>query len=421
MADISKQKLEIYNYNIKSFDILYSSGKITSVKPEMIYKFSIVKNFDSMMFPIFNLAFHINVNDYYEVIKNKKTVKFRFSLRKSKMDKNEPSKVNVPETKVFDEIFTSYISESTPFFDENLYKISKDVRGGAKGTTPEDMATMLELYLFKEKDIVGTGTLVNKVLGNLTLTDAIFDLYKTCGLGDNLLMQKLQNQEVYSEIVIPPLPMLGALQHLENFYQNFYYGASTIFFDYDTKYVMKKQLGCAIWRVQEYKQTVILVRESKDSQKNQVSTEKNKKDKKYYISVSPDLVSINKDSIVNDVVDATDIVLVDTKTGWLNNVNTTVDRRGAGNKKVVFQSKYNNRMCEEIRTKITNKATTITVSCSNIDTEAISPNKEFVIKFLDNNSSQELSGSYRLSSVSYDFKSNGSSGFNLGCFLKFTK
>lgn len=421
MAKIEEQKLDIYNYFISSFDIIYPSGEATKIAPSMVYKISKLDDFDNNFFPLFNIGFHLNVNDYYKILKEKTKVKFRIRLQKAKMDKFDTTSTKVIKQDVFNDIFTAYIEDSTPFYDEEIYKKSKDIRGTSKSVSPEDLSAKMDLYLFKEKDIDGSKKVINKVLGGLTLTDAVFDLYSSCGLASNFLMQKFENNSTFSEIIFPPLPMLGTLQFLQETYQNFYNGASTIFFDYDTKYMLKKQVGCAAWRSQEFKQTVFMVREAKSAQRQQISSIKNAEEKKFYISVTPDMVTIDKASITTDVLDASKVVIVDGKSGKTQTAESGLDKRGSGSTKVVFQDKPNNRIGKEVEANMKSKGMVITISCSNIDMDAIKPNKEFVIKFLDKQASGNLSGTYRLSSVSYHFTPNGSSGFNLTATLRLTK
>ena len=415
------QKLDIYNYFIASFDILYPSGGTTSIPPTLIYKMSKIDDYDNNCFPLFNVQFHVNINDYYKILKEKTGVKFRIRMQKGKMDKYNTTSTNVIKQDVFNEVFSCYISDSTPFYDEKLYKAAKETRGAKDSTTPEDFGSTMNLYLFKEKDIEGTRKIVNKVLGGLTLTDMVFDLYSSCGLGQNLLMQKFENNRVYSEIVIPPLPMLGTLQYLQSNYHNFYNGSSIIFFDFVTKYILKKQVGCAVWKSQEFKQTVFMVREASSSQRQQVSCEKNNTEKKYYISVSPDMVSVDKTSITRDATDASKIMLVDSKTGQTQTVNMGLDTRGSGSTKVVYHDQQNTRLAKEVEADLKSAGMSVFITCNNIDVDALTPNKEFVLKFLDKQTTGDLSGTYRLSWVSYQFSSNGSSGFNMSATIKLTK
>lgn len=421
MSILNEQKLDIYNYFITSFDILYPSGGSTKIAPSMVYKMSKVDDYDNNCFPLFNVQFHVNINDYYKILKEKTGVKFRIRLQKAKMDKYNTTSTKVIKQDVFNEVFSCYITDSTPFYDEKLYNKAKEVRGSKNTTSPEDFSATMNLYLFKEKDIEGTRKIVNKVLGQLTLTDMVFDLYSSCGLGQNLLMQKFDNNTVYSEIVIPPLPMLGTLQYLESNYQNFYNGSSIIFFDFVTKYILKKQLGCAAWKSQEFKQTVFLVREATSSQREQVSCEKNAKEKKYYISVTPEMVTVDKTSITKDVTDASNIMIVDAKTGRTDSISMGLDTRGSGSTKVVYNEHHNSRLAKEVEANLKSDGMSIFITCPNIDVDALTPNKEFVVKFLDKQTTGDLSGTYRLSSVSHQFMSNGSSGFNISTVIKLTK
>lgn len=417
----TEQKLSIYNYHIAAFDVIIPGQTTVSLDQSMIVSFNKVDNFDNNIFPLFSVKLLLRKTDYYNIIKYNNTVKFRIRLQKSKMNNTDIDSKKAMKEDVFNDIFCCYLSDSTPQYDQKLQAKANEIVGANNNKTPEDMSNYLELYLFKEQDITGSKNVINLCLGSLDLTDMIFVLYSKAGLSSNFLMEILDNKESFSEIVVPPVPFLGAMKYLETYYGGFYKVPTLLYFDFDTRYLIKRAVACGAWRSGEFKQTVLLIRAANDPQRNQVSCEKRADEKKYYISVNPELVTIDKESIYDDAIEGTNLVVVGSKTGSVDNLNTNVSKRGSGTQKILYNDLENSRMSSVAKSEIESKGATIKVTVTNIDIAAFTPNKEFIIKFLDTNAGQGISGSYRLSMVSYEFNHNGEQGFNVSATLIFKK
>lgn len=417
----TEQKLSIYNYHIASFNILIPGQDPVSLDQGMIVSFSKVDDFDNNIFPLFSVKLLLRRADYYNIIKYNNQVKFRIRLQKSKMNNLEISSNKAMKEDVFNDIFSCYLSDSTPQYDEKLQDKANEIVGANNNKTPEDLSNYLELFLFKEQDITGSKNVINLCLGSLSLTDMIFVLYSKAGLSSNFLMEILDNKQSFSEIIIPPIPFLGAMKYLETYYGGFYKVPTLMYFDFDTRYLIKKSISCGAWRSGEYKQTVLLVKAATDPQRNQISCEKRADEKKYYISVNPELVTIDKSSIADDAIDGTNLVVVGSKSGSVSNLNASVTTRGTGSKKVLYNDLENSRMSSVAKSEIESRGTVITITVTNVDIAAFTPNKEFIIKFLDTKVGQGISGSYRLSKASYEFNHNGEQGFNISATLTFKK
>ena len=417
----TEQKLSIYNYHVASFDILIPGQDPVSLDQGMIVSFSKVDDFDNNVFPIFSVKLLLRKKDYYNIIKYNNQVKFRMRLQKSKMDNLQVDSKKTMKEDVFNDIFCCYLSDSTPQYDEKLENKANEIIGSKNNKTPEDLSNYLELYLFKEQDITGSKNVINLCLGSLSLTDMIFVLYSKAGLASNFLMEILDNKKSFNEIIIPPIPFLGAMKYLETYYGGFYKVPTLLYFDFDTRYLIKRSVACGAWRSGEFKQTVLLVKSASDPQRYQISCERRADEKKYYVSVNPELVTIEKDSIYDDAIDGTNLVVVGSKTGSVSNLSTNVTKRGSGSTKVLFNDLENSSLSSVAKSEIESRGTVINMTITNVDIAAFTPNKEFIIKFIDTNVGQGVSGSYRLSKASYEFNHNGEQGFNVSATLTFKK
>lgn len=399
--ELNEQVSSIYKYCLSNFDILYPDGTRVSVPSSFVNFFYINKSFDYAFFPIFNINFNVRTVDYYKILKNKDKVKFRIRLQKYKSTSD-----GIPPAKedVFNGTFCTFIEDSSPFFDEELYKKDKQARGIPENDmSPEEVSNRMELYLFKEEDLNTGKKIVNSCYGNLTVTDMLMLILSNGGYKGKVLMSPCDNNVAYSEILIPPLPTIGAIKYLEEVYDQFYNEGSVLFFDLDRGYFLRKKASCTAFAPQEYNQTVISIREAGDAKSNQISCVNDIKEKKFYINANSDLVAISSLSMTEDQLDGSNLMIIDPESGNVMSTNTDTTKRGSGNTQVLFQKQVNSRSHLTTQASIKENSKVLNVKISDIDIEAFTPNKNFTIKFMDKQTSGDLSGSYRLSSLSLKF------------------
>lgn len=416
--ELTQQVSSIFKYCLSNFDILYPDGTHVSVPSSFVNFFYINKQFDYNFYPIFNVNFNVRTIDYYKILRNKDKVKFRIRLQKyiSTTDGIPPVKEDV-----FNGTFCTFIEDSSPFFDEESYKKDKEARGIPENDiSPEEVSNRMELYLFKEEDLNAGRKIINSCYGGLTVTDALMLILSNAGYKNKLLMSPCDNNSSYSEMLIPPLPTIGAIKYVEEVFDQFYNEGSILFFDLNRGYFLRKKATCTAFAPQEYTQTVISVREVMDSKSNQISCVKDYKEKKFYINANADLVSISSLSITDDQIDGSNIMVVDPESGSVISSSTDTVKRGSGNTKVLFQKQVNSRSHSAVQASIKENSRVINIKISDIDIEAFTPNKNFTIKFMDKQAAGDLSGSYRLSSGNFKF-SRVTEDFTCNCDVTFKK
>lgn len=405
-------KLSVYNYHM-TVNIIFPTGDSIELPSHSVISFHKYDDFDTNVFPIFYMRLMLRREEYYNIIKYNKEVKFRVRLQRSKQNGKQNIDVKAMKEDVFNEVFCTYMPESSPQIDEDLLKRSNEVIMSTKNKTPEDMSNLMDIYLFKQEDIDGTKKTINVCLGGLTVTDMIFVLMSNAGMSSNFLMEILDNRSSFGEIIMPPLPLLGGINYLEKYYGGLYNEPKMIYFDFDTRYLIKKNNKCGAWRTNEYKQTVFLIRESTSMNRYQLVCEKRSDEKKFYITVEPKNIKIEKHSIPIDAIDSSNITIVNAKSGSVNSLTSDVDRRGQGSQKILYDDIGRSRMGTVLKGEMETASTTVTLSLTNIDIDALKPNKEFVVKYLDSKAGQGVSGNYRLSKIDYSFINNGSNAFDI--------
>ena len=162
-----------------------------------------------------------------------------------------------------------------------------------------------------------------------------------------------------------------------------YKKGATLFYDFDRAYLIDKNSSCTCWEDQEFKQTVITIPKSMNDISFYPGCYVNDEEKKYEINVTPDLVSITSDTIINEQIEGNNITVVNKNTGEVDKIETDLEQHGDGTYNIL-QNNYNNKYSTEIlTTRLSEKSKVVTITLGDIDIDALTPNKEFMLIFED--------------------------------------
>lgn len=387
-------------YIIASFEVILPGEEPEKILTNHINSFAINKNYDTDCFPIFSVNLSIKTLLYYKIISHKEEVKFRIRLDKYVLDPDKPTKIS---KNVFNELFSIYINEDTPFMDKTIYENTKNIDGGTTG--PTDFLPNVELYLFKDKDLTNSKAVANKIVKNASLMTAVAYLLSNAGF-NKVLMDSFDNKSPITDLILPPFPLVKTLYYLEGQF-GYYSTGSVIFFDYDCAYFLKKQSKCTAFRPKEYKQTVFTVYKSSNPESTTPGFYEDEKTKKYYINIAQSSIEISTNSIVLNQLEGHTHVQIDPVSGNTSKQTLDMKRIGKSALKVDVNTTSNPYKQSMENTERLESAVTLNVTAGDFDMDAITPNKEFLFVFEDQEINSKYGGKYRVSTVSYTFKKSG--------------
>lgn len=394
------KETEHYKYRISKLEILIQNKDTVELTHANIQNIGIEKDFDNDHFPILYLSLNISPELYYSIIENKTTVKFRVRFENFIYDRNN----EIRRTKVvFNDVFSIFVDDNSSFLNKDLYNKTKEANGEA--TMMTDFSQPREFFLFKEKDLIGSKTVTNAVISSANMTDISTFLLSTAGIS-NVLMTPLDNNAVYSQVVLPPISMIQNIIYLEKQYGMYYHGL-LLFFDFERAYFINKRAECTAWKSGEFKE--VIVQSFKTSNPNSMTPGciRDEENKNYLLHVTRNNIEMMTSSVVDDQLSGNSMIVVDAGTGKVTNVNPTVQQRGGGTKKILIDN-FNNPFTKksmEYR-KLENDGM-LRLSLSNIDMDALTPNKKFTFLFEDTSVQKQQGGSYRLTGVVYTFDKQG--------------
>jgi hypothetical protein len=218
----------------------------------------------------------------------------------------------------------------------------------------------------------------------------------TAGSFSKILMTPIENTIMYKEILLPGLTLLGTLNYLDSQY-GLYSRGSLIFFDLDAIYIIDRNPKCTAWRQGEYTQTVFHTKASTNPDSMSPGSYDNEKEKKHYINVPVDAITMSNNSVTNDQIEGNHVYIVNPVLATTLNIKSNAPQRGQGTHKVLF-NKYNNAYAAKAEAhRRSENGTIIQLNLAEIDIEALSPNKEFLFTFEDLEFNKIHGGAHRIS------------------------
>lgn len=404
MALTQKQldSLVNFRYKITGADILLPKEDPIKIEPEALSDIQIIKDFDKSFFPIFKTVLALDPQTYFKIIDNKTEVRFRIRLEYYKYKENTPL---AHTTKlIFNDIFTAFIDEDTPSLDPKLMRAAKEKELTRKdGKVLNSFGSSIELYLFKEETLNSSKKVINKVISKGTMTDAVAYLLSKSGV-KNVLMDIFDNKSSYEEIILPPFTILGNLTYLEKQY-GFYNTYATMFFDFDTAYIVDRTNKCTAYKKNEQKRIILNI--SAEATKTGFYSGTAEERDSYTIIITRGSVAFANDTISQDQIQGTNVMSIDSMNGDSTEIKTSTVNRGDGGMKVLV-NKYGNKYlesCEKYDKE--ENSMTAAVDVVDFDMSFITPNKEYSFVFEDNALNKTRGGIYRVSKVIYDLKKHG--------------
>ena len=210
MAILSSKKDEfrIYRYHVKKLYLIFDKDTM-KMEPTRLNSFTVLENYLENLYPVIKIDLALEDSVYNKIIKNKSSIKIRIELVKYYMkgtsDKKSTKTVHMKQT------FSLILDDALTASSENLH--SKEYPHGDVNEM-NAVTINMELFLFAGDLIRANTGIINDVLKNCTVTDALMYMMNKIGIRKNLLMPVSDNPTVYPELVIPPLKISKALGFL---------------------------------------------------------------------------------------------------------------------------------------------------------------------------------------------------------------
>ena len=398
-----------YKYKVNKYQLILPDREPIDLLPEAINRIIISRLYDECIHPIFEVHTLMPPRVHEMLIKNKHDAKIRLRIQSIKYDiANNP----IGKMDYINEIFSIYTDDFTQFKFESEYSTANKTNGG--GGTFETDRTIFNasdytvdyiISLWKENDINAMRKVINEKYNDITLADAMADIYTKSGI-NKILISPMDNTQSYSELIVPPLSLMNVPNYLETTFGTYYSGTMS-FLDYRCLYILSKNGVCDAYEEEEYRRNILVVKKFSVSEEKRVGTTEDVDNKMYYMYIKNENVNMITPSTTMDPINGNNVFIVDPTQNQTTIVEGAGHQRGSGNQRIIADN-YSNQFNKSVKLSEINETNgNIILTTMDYLEEAFTPNKEFIIIGEDKGRA-EFSGFYRIIESISSFVKNGS-------------
>ena len=411
--DINEVDIKPVKYKITKFNIIIPSyPEPYELDEAHVGNFVIEKDYENFVFPYMEFRVIIPDTVYRDIMDEGSEIYVDLKLEYTYLDDFYEIEHDTHQKMVgtvFDERFYAFIENKSPKLTDatsgEREKVRRDNGDVTQYSYDNDKPIVMSLY--RSEHIFLTDQIVNKVLSGVTLTDTVNFYFKTAGL-NKLLMSPADNNQSYKEMLLPPVSVISGLFRLIKTYQLHKKG-SILFFDYDRVYLCNKKLGATCWENNEITKVYLLSYPNTLGDKGILKSGFYVNGAKKYaaLNVTGNQISVTNDSMQNDVLNGSNITLIDSTTGDVSQTKADIDvnshspnKTGKQNQVLVMDSGQSK--LEQIKSEIEDSGQAMTLMVNETLISYLVPNKDFILS-TDNASYQQLAGHYRITSMGATF------------------
>lgn len=424
---IKREELKQYKYRLE-VNLINIADEAVPLDDLNISMFTVENFYNTHYMGLVELRLIIDNDTYYKFMENRKEVKINLKMFKTPMtqeeDFREPSDPDsISWEMIYEDTYMPIFKEETFLKEKELIEEATDKSEHDKLQTKWQPNRSLDLYLFSEKILKSNKKVVNAVFKEIKVFNVIGYILNTCKI-DKVLINKSHNDELYTQIIVPPLVLKESIIYLHNYY-GVYRSGIKAFHDYDMLYLLNNDFDERITDAEDnYVDVLIYMLRFDDTRQIMEGCYKDDKEKKYKINLPDNLIQINtalvsKETFGNKmkVYDNRRIkygtAADDADTFSFGSGNRLVDLRNEGhysedNVKYLRNNMENDLLLQSKIYLSKDSNLSVSLSMSDMDITYFKPNKVYKFEFEQEKSQEIYSGEYRLNSFRYSLGRNTS-------------
>jgi hypothetical protein len=260
------------------------------------------------------------------------------------------------------------------------------------------------LGLIKQESIQGNAQSFNGIVSNTTMQDLVQHYLNKAGF--STLVEQFDYNSQFTQIIVPSLQTLSkTIEHL-NSISVFYKTSYRFFIDFDTTYLISSS-GNAVPKKGESMNSIMFnIGSVTDKASHIEGMTINKAQKMYYIPILISDCNVADDYATSQKYGS--VTAITSSGSSTSTIDTLQGSNAVSSTLTVRLGNDNTHMIENISSKISNSATSVSLYKIGIDNAIFTPNKEYSIQFNDTYSDTH-NGRYLLNSKEEIFIKDGSS------------
>mgnify|MGYP000881714762 CR=1 FL=1 len=386
-------------YRVKHF-IVMAGEETIDIDHSNILSIEYMCDYEFNIMALLKVSLQIDIRKKSWIIKNKENVLVKFELDKIGMDVDSEGFNTEPET-VWNEDFSIYLGDELNNIDsestENRINLNEGKDYQDQNISEEnyfESQNTMDIYLVLPELIQASRYSFNRIYSKGTLQNIVAHMLTESG-HKHVLMSKFENDEEYTEMLLPANPVYKDLIYLDQYY-GFYKKGALIFYDIDMLYILNLNGKVTAALDGEWTETTFLVGKSEKSVPGNGHIQR-EGEGIYYPTVSE--TDMNSQNFAvgknSELGSAAKIVVTDTTDVELHEADTAyIEQR---NENVSYIKDKNKFTGDVIKARMEENDCVLYFSGDNLDISAFRPNKIFKTIF-DETSKQQKYGNniYRL-------------------------
>ena len=390
-------KIFLCKYRIASFNVV-NGDKHLDMDASNIISLEYICDYEQSIFAILKAVLRIDVRKKMYILKNKRDILVKLELERIGAEVDLEGYVTGPES-VFNLVFSVYFNDD----DENLDvqslsgRLSINDDGSPSDINDEnyfESQNIMEMYLFNAKLLQASRYSFNRVYSSILMQNAVAHMLSVSG-HDKVVMSRIENYNVYKELLLPPNPVYKNLLYLDQYY-GLYEKGGLVFYDIDVLYILNTDGTITAKRDKEWTETTILVPGLGNTIPGNAMI-RQPKEKVFYCVLAELDINHQRLSVTKDVSSGSRMKLVTTDDTEITKMEANHERRfDYKNETVTFVKKDNIFADTVLQARMEENDALVYINGNNLDISAFTPNKTYNIVYDDPLKHKRYHGQYRL-------------------------
>ena len=377
------QKQYLCKYKVTQLLFFMDDVKI-QFDPSSILSIEYINDYEFNLMNILRLTLRMDIRRKLWILKNKKFITVKFILDKVGLDLEAEKEIIAP-SEVWNQEFNMYFNDDEENTDVELLEQRLELNEGEAFLMNEtdkesynETQNFLDVFLFNKDIIEASRFNHNKIYTNNTLQNIIGEML-TESKHPKVLMSKVENDEVYKELLLPPNPLYKNLAYLEQYFGLYEKGA-LFYYDLDKLYILNLNGKMTAKEEDEWPETFFLVNKIGNAIPGNGML-RVEDEKKYYVNITEMEIEPEKLSIGKNIEQGsqTKVVVLDESEISTNKAEQTYI--GNRNESILYIKKINKYTPSVLKARMEENECIMTINTKNVDINAFTPNKEFYVVF----------------------------------------
>lgn len=229
----------LYKYRINEIYFIREK-EVLQLNWTNVVSFKIGKNYDENIRPEYILTLQLDNKTNMWISRYQNDFQVYLDIHKVLTD-NNGNQIG-PTTQFMRGIFIAFNPTSSSISIDRLQNTNGTINNSSDTNDLSEMMANAPVTIgLIQRDMFNKSmTPANVIVQKDNLQNIVLSMLTRAGF-KKVLMSPFQNYNMYSDVIIPPLPLFRAIQYLDNKY-GFYKSGAIIFYDYDTVYIIDSSM-----------------------------------------------------------------------------------------------------------------------------------------------------------------------------------